>query len=85
MTNGIRIRSQLVLSHLLKFHKKESNLLWWAYFDRKNVSETFELKNEPESIYNAKLISSEKALNKNNKKQVQHCTNINLKQLKIPN
>ncbi len=67
-STGIKIRSQLVLSHLLKFHKKESNLLWWAYFDRKNVSETFELKNEPESIYNAKLISSEKALNKKQQK-----------------
>ncbi len=61
---GIRIRSQLVLSHLLKFHKKESNLIWWAYFDRKNVSDTTELKNEPESIYNANLESSDPALNK---------------------
>ena len=67
-SKGIRIRSQLVLSHLLRFHKKESNLLWWSYFDRKNVSETFELKNEPESIYNSKLISSEKALNKKQQK-----------------
>ena len=65
---GIRIRSQLVLSHLLKFHKKESNLLWWAYFDRKNVSDTNELKNDPESIYNANLESSEPALNKKQQK-----------------
>ena len=37
-------------------------------FRQKNVSETFELKNEPESIYNSKLISSEKALNKKQQK-----------------
>lgn len=67
-TFGIKIRSQLVLSHLLKFHKKESNILWWAYFDRKNVNESIELKNEPESIYNSVYQSSQLALNKKGEK-----------------
>ena len=65
---GIKIRSQVVLSHLLKFHKKESNTIWWSYFDRKNVNESIELKSDLESIYNANFIKSVNALNKNQKK-----------------
>ncbi len=69
LTNlGIKIRSQVSLSHLLKFHKKESNTIWWSYFDRKNVNESIELKSDIESIYNANFIKSVNSLNKNQKK-----------------
>ncbi len=65
---GIKIRSQMVLSNLLKFHKKESNTLWWAYFDRRDVNDSVELENDPEAIYNANFKKSEFSLNKKQQK-----------------
>ena len=55
----IDLQSHMTLSHLLKFHKKESNILWWAYFDRKNANSISELKDDPEVIINSNFKSKE--------------------------
>ena len=53
------LKSHMTLCHLLKFHKKESNILWWAYFDRKNANSISELKDDPEVIINSNFKSKE--------------------------
>ncbi len=35
---GMSWRAQLLLAHLLPFHHRESKVLWWNYFDRKDIA-----------------------------------------------
>ena len=55
----MNLQSHFTLSHLLRFHKKESNILWWAYFDRKNANSISELEDDSEVIINSKFKSKE--------------------------
>ncbi len=37
-SRGMTWRAQLLLAHLLPFHLREAKVLWWTYFDRKEIA-----------------------------------------------
>ena len=58
---GMTWRAQLLLAHLLPFHHREAKVLWWTYFDRKEIasSDSDELLEDSEVIEGAVWQKSE--------------------------